>query len=70
MNKIRLLKFTRGLFISGVLLLFTQGVLAQNIQINGSVVSATDNTSIIGATVRVKGLSVGTITDIDGNFKI
>ena len=45
------------------------GVLkAQNVV--GTVVSATDNEPLIGASVKVEGTAVGTITDIDGNFKI
>lgn len=42
----------------------------QNMQVNGTVISAEDNLPIIGATVLVKGTSVGTVTDIDGNFTI
>ncbi len=43
---------------------------AQNRSINGQVVSAIDGEPIIGASVLVKGTTNGTITDLDGNFKL
>ncbi len=39
-------------------------------QISGTVTSAEDGTSIPGASVVVKGTTVGTVTDIDGNYTI
>ena len=36
--------------------------------ITGKVISAEDSTSIPGATVLVKGTTVGAITDADGNY--
>lgn len=36
--------------------------------VKGVVTSATDNYPVIGASVMVKGTSVGTVTDIDGNY--
>lgn len=38
--------------------------------ITGTVVSATDNIPLTGATVIVKGTSTGAITDFDGNYTI
>lgn len=38
--------------------------------VTGTITSATDGSPLIGATVRVKGTSTGTVTDIDGNFSI
>lgn len=38
--------------------------------INGTVVSASDGEPIIGATVKVKGASQGTVTDSNGKFSI
>ena len=46
------------------------GMYAQNVTVSGTVVSAADNEPLIGATVMVKGTTVGTATDIDGNFSI
>ncbi|MBQ8564647.1 MAG: TonB-dependent receptor [Bacteroidaceae bacterium] len=38
--------------------------------ITGTVISAEDDMPIIGASVLVKGTTVGAITDVDGNFSI
>jgi TonB-linked SusC/RagA family outer membrane protein len=44
---------------------------AQNIQVNGTIISGEDNEPVIGASVTVKGnTSVGTITDLDGHFTL
>lgn len=37
---------------------------------SGHVYSASDDEPVIGATVLVKGTSIGTSTDLDGNFVI
>ena len=52
-----------------LLLLFPLGALAQQKLIKGQVVDEMGE-PIIGATVIVKGVTGGTITDIDGNFSI
>jgi TonB-linked SusC/RagA family outer membrane protein len=44
--------------------------LAQSRTVSGKVVSAADGEPIIGASVSVKGSSVGTITDFNGSFTI
>ena len=46
------------------------GVNAQNVNVSGTVVSATDGEPLIGATVMVKGTTQGTATDLDGRFTI
>lgn len=43
------------------------GVSAQDISVSGTVVD-TNGEPLVGVTVQVQGLSVGTITDMDGNF--
>jgi TonB-linked SusC/RagA family outer membrane protein len=43
---------------------------AQNKTISGLVVSADDREPIVGATVMVKGTSIGTVTSIDGDFSL
>jgi len=53
------------LFLVGVGL-----VNAQSKSISGNVFSVDDGQPVIGATVMVKGTTVGTITDTDGKFKI
>jgi TonB-linked SusC/RagA family outer membrane protein len=47
-----------------------QAVNAQSKQITGQVTSAEDGLGIPGASVVVKGTTIGTTTDIDGNFAI
>ncbi len=51
------------------LLLTCSAALAQ-VAIHGTVVSASDNEPIIGATVTVVGTSTGTATDLDGHFTV
>ncbi|MFA5045524.1 MAG: TonB-dependent receptor [Paludibacter sp.] len=53
------------LFLVGVGL-----VNAQSVSVSGKVISAEDGQPIIGATVMVKGTTVGTITDTEGHFSI
>ncbi|MCL3849871.1 TonB-dependent receptor [Parabacteroides sp. GYB001] len=43
-------------------------VYAQDIKVSGTVISGADNYPIIGANILVKGTTIGTITDVDGNF--
>jgi TonB-linked SusC/RagA family outer membrane protein len=45
-------------------------VMAQTVKVTGKVTSAEDGEPIIGASVFVKGTSVGTITDVDGKFSL
>lgn len=58
----RLLAFLCGLFI-------TASAFAQQITVQGNVKDATGE-PVIGATVRVPGTSIGTVTDFDGNFTL
>lgn len=53
-----------------VLFIGVQLVSAQTKEITGVVTSAEDNTSVPGASISVKGTTLGTITDIDGNFTL
>ena len=53
------------LFLVGVGL-----VNAQSKSVSGKVFSADDGQPVIGATVMVKGTTIGTITNTDGEFKI
>lgn len=45
-------------------------VIAQTRRVTGTVVSAEDNEPIIGASVMVKGTTVGTVTDVNGAFSL
>ena len=39
-------------------------------EVTGVVISEEDNLPIVGASVLIKGTTQGTITDVNGNFKI
>ena len=45
-------------------------VTAQTQKITGVVISEEDGLPIVGASVLVKGTTIGTVTDIDGNFTL
>ncbi|MDD4425542.1 MAG: carboxypeptidase-like regulatory domain-containing protein, partial [Mariniphaga sp.] len=38
--------------------------------VTGSVTDASSGEALVGATVVIKGTSIGTVTDVDGNFSI
>lgn len=44
-------------------------VSAQN-RVTGKVIGADDKQPVIGASVRVRGTTIGTVTDVNGNFSI
>ena len=70
MEKKKLMREQRRFVLLLMLLLsFPLGALAQQKMIKGQVVDDRGD-AIIGATVMVKGVNGGTITDIDGNFSI
>lgn len=56
--------------VSCSLLIGTMAVTAQTKTITGTVVSLEDNMPVIGASVVVKGTTVGTVTNLDGNFTL
>ncbi|HMU69949.1 MAG TPA: carboxypeptidase-like regulatory domain-containing protein, partial [Chitinophagales bacterium] len=60
----------RKLAASVLLLMFGMVSVAfgQGKTITGTVTSATDNQPLPGATVMVKGTTVGTVTDLDGKY--
>lgn len=62
MNKRKLLTY---IFIMCAVSLF-----AQNHIVTGTVISASDSSPIPGVTVQVKGTTTGTVTDLDGYYKI
>ncbi|MEZ4999720.1 MAG: TonB-dependent receptor plug domain-containing protein [Bacteroidales bacterium] len=47
-----------------------QMLIAQNIQVTGKVVESATGQVMPGVTVQIKGTSVGTATDVNGNFSI
>lgn len=52
-----------------ILTVFVSSALAQR-TVQGHVYSVSDDQPVIGASVMVDGTSVGTTTDLDGNFKL
>ena len=52
------------------MMMFVGLATAQNVNVSGTVVSAEDGESVIGASVLVKGKTIGTVTDFDGNFTL
>jgi len=57
-------------FLTLLLSLGTFVAFAQERTVNGTVSSSEDNSSVPGVNVVVKGTTIGTITDLDGNFSI
>lgn len=53
-----------------ILILFSSLSIYAQRNITGTVVSAEDNQPLIGATVSVKGTTVGSITDVNGQYSI
>jgi iron complex outermembrane receptor protein len=60
--------FTLFLFLLAPLLTFSQG--NNFIDITGTIVDKTDNTTLPGVSILIKGTVAGTITDGSGNFQL
>ena len=61
----------RFLLLSVVIVsFFATGVLAQEKTISGRVIAEESGTPIPGVNVILKGTTVGTVSDIDGNYKL
>ena len=58
------------MLIASFLLLGTGIIQAQNGLITGTVISAEDGEPVIGASVVVKGTTIGTATDVDGKYSL
>ena len=52
------------------MLFMAQALFAQQVSINGTVISGTDNYPVVGASIVEKGTTNGIITDMDGNFTL
>lgn len=46
------------------------GMMAQTVSVSGTVIAEDTNEPVIGASVLVKGTKIGTVTDVDGKFRI
>ncbi|MBN1340069.1 MAG: TonB-dependent receptor [Bacteroidales bacterium] len=53
-----------------LMLILVSGVVAQEINVSGTVTDAEDGIGLPGVTILLKGTTNGTVTDIDGNFAI
>ena len=51
------------------LFLFVGMAMAQT-KVSGTVISSEDGEPVVGATVKIEGTSLGTVTDANGNFRI
>ncbi len=51
-----------------LVLFWSIGMLSAQNTVSGTVTSGTENEPLIGANIIVKGTSIGTVTDLDGNF--
>ncbi|SDC52019.1 TonB-linked outer membrane protein, SusC/RagA family [Algoriphagus faecimaris] len=61
----------RKVLLLGLMLILGSAVaFAQSRVVTGTVISSEDNLPIPGATVLVKGTTIGTATDLDGRFSI
>ncbi len=60
----------KKLLLSGLLCLCTVVAWAQQKTVSGKVTSSEDKAGLPGVSVVVKGTSAGTVTDVEGNFKI
>lgn len=58
------------LIVTGLLVLMGFYAHSQSRRITGTVTDFTDNTTLIGVTVMIKGTTQGTTTDIDGKYEI
>lgn len=60
----------KRLYLTLSLLIVSIGIAWSQVTVRGVVTSSEDNQPVVGASVLVKGTTVGTITDVDGNFRI
>ena len=70
MNKTARKTIVRIRYLVLVLMMFPLCALAQNVNVFGTVTDANTGEEVIGATVKVKGSSGGTITDAMGSYKL
>lgn len=60
----------RVLFMLTSLFVWVSMTMAQTQRVTGTVVSADDGEPVIGASILVRGTTIGTVTDLSGNFEI
>lgn len=71
MNKLTKIKFGQRT-VMAILLFFVSGVcaFAQNVTVSGIVTDRLTKEPLIGASVVVKGTTIGTVTDLDGRYSL
>lgn len=63
-------QLSRLLIFATLFLLFSASALSQKVKISGKVRDESTKESLIAANILVKGTTIGTVTDIDGNFTL
>jgi TonB-linked SusC/RagA family outer membrane protein len=58
------------LFLTGLIFAGCQWIFAQTLQVSGTITSSEDGLSLPGATIVVKGTTIGSVTDLDGKYII
>src|ERR1700759_3069794 len=65
------MRISRGLFLAFMCILFSGlAAVAQTRPVTGRVVAGSGDSALVGATVKVKGGNVTTVTGTDGSFTI
>jgi TonB-dependent starch-binding outer membrane protein SusC len=65
-----LLMKIRNVLLLFIFLIGSVGLIAQNVDINGTITEVSTGMTIVGATVVQKGTINGTVSDINGKYKI
>lgn len=63
-------QYFRTLFVTAVMLLAASGVSAQTREVTGMVFDTDGKSPLLGCTIIVKNTTVGTVTELDGSYKI
>ena len=58
------------LFVFSLFLFLGSFTIAQNASLIGFIVDSEDDEPLIGASVKVIGQNIGSVTDLNGKFKI
>ena len=56
--------------LTTMILCFALAVQAQDVTVTGKVTSSDDGTELVGVNVFIKGTTMGTITDVNGDFSV
>lgn len=72
MNLIQIIKRKAGLklLLTTMIVLYSVSVFSQNHTVTGVIKDDATNEALIGVSIKVKGQSIGTITNLDGKYSI